>query len=326
MIRLIYNEQLKLWKKKRILVIILIIACLVPIFTYAQYKESKALQEKIGTSDWRVQLQKQIVDTQNRLGSASLSDDFKKYLRMTLSQEQYYLNHNINPNAPGAPTFMRVFIENAIGMLLPLFVMVAASDIVSAEAGSGTIKLLLTRPVKRWRILLSKYIAMLLSVSFILLCTAIFTYAISGIVFGYRGWNMPVLTGFTIKGDELLTAHVHAVPQWKYLLMAFGLAWFVCVVSGSLTFMLSVLLRSTAAVMGIMLSSLIAGAILTNMVSAWPSAKYLFMVNLQLTNYLNGTSPPVEGMTLGFSVAVLLVWLFLSLMVSFVVFTKRDVY
>lgn len=326
MIQLIYNEQLKLWKKKRILVIILIIACLVPIFTYAQYKESKALQEKIGTTDWRVKLQKQIVDTQNRLGSASLSDDFKKYLRITLSQEQYYLNHNINPNAPGAPTFMRVFIENAIGMLLPLFVMVAASDIVSAEAGSGTIKLLLTRPVKRWRILLSKYIAMLLSVSFILLCTAVFTYGISGLVFGYHGWNMPILTGFTIKGDELLTSHVHAVSQWKYLLMAFGLAWFVGVVSGSLTFMLSVLLRSTAAVMGIMLSSLIAGAILTNMVSAWPSAKYLFMVNLQLTNYLNGTSPPVAGMTLGFSVAVLLVWLFLSLVVFFVVFTKRDVY
>ncbi|GER65877.1 ABC transporter permease [Weizmannia acidilactici] len=326
MTKLIYNEQLKLWKKKRILVIILIIACLVPIFTYAQYKESKSLQEKMGTSDWRVQLQKQIVDTQNRLGSASLSDDFKKYLRITLSQEQYYLNHNINPNAPGAPTFMRVFIENAIGLLLPLFVMVAASDIVSSETSRGTIKLLLTRPVKRWKILLSKYIAMLLSVSFILLCTAVLTYAISGIVFGYSGWNLPMLTGFTTKGNELLTTHVHSVPQWSYLLMELGLAWFVCVVAGSLTFMLSVLLRSTAAVMGIMLSSLIAGAILTNMVSAWPSAKYLFMVNLQLTNYVNGSSPPVEGMTLGFSIAVLSVWLVFSLIVSFVVFMKRDVY
>ena len=108
--------------------------------------------------------------------------------------------------------------------------------------------------------------------------------------------------------------------------MEFGLAWFgqYCVV-GSLTFMLSVLLRSTAAVMGIMLSALIAGAILVNMVSSWESAKYLFMVNLQLTNYVNGSSPPIEGMTLGFSMVVLLVWLILSLITSFV-FLRKEMY
>ncbi|MGE8205906.1 ABC transporter permease subunit [Heyndrickxia sp. NPDC080065] len=323
---LIYNEQLKLFRKKRLFVIILIVAFLVPIFTYAQYKQVKTTQEKMGTTDWRVQLQQEIVDIQNRLASSRIPNDFEKYLRIRLGQQQYYLDHNINPNTPGAPTFMRVFAENSIGLLLPLLVMVVAADLVSSEASGGTIKLLLTRPVKRWKILLSKYIAMLYSISFIVLCVAILAFLISGIVFGYGGWSMPMLTGFSTRGDELITSNVHLIPQWKYILMEFGLVWFVCVVVGSLTFMLSVLLRSTAAVMGIMLSSLIAGAILINMVSSWESAKYLFMVNLQLTNYVNGSSPPIEGMTLGFSMLVLLIWLLLSLVVSFVVFTKRDVY
>lgn len=180
--------------------------------------------------------------------------------------------------------------------------------------------------MKRWQILLSKYIALIYSISFIILCVALLTYLMSGVVFGYSGWNMPMLTGFSTNGSELTTTNVHTIPQWKYIIMEFGLAWFVSIVVGSLTFMLSVLLRSTAAVMGIMLSALIAGAILVNMVSSWESAKYLFMVNLQLTNYVNGSSPPIEGMTLGFSMAVLLVWLILSLITSFVVFTKRDVY
>lgn len=52
--------------------------------------------------------------------------------------------------------------------------------------------------------------------------------------------------------------------------------------------------------MGIMLAALISGAILSNMVSSWHSAKYLFMVNLRLTDYIKGAAPPIEGMRLAF--------------------------
>jgi ABC-2 type transport system permease protein len=90
--------------------------------------------------------------------------------------------------------------------------------------------------------------------------------------------------------------------------------------------MFSVLVRSTAAVMGIMLACLIAGTILSTMVASWESAKYLFMVNLKLIDYLQNAAPPIEGMSLGFSLMVLLVWGALALTVSFVSFTRRDVY
>jgi ABC-2 type transport system permease protein len=323
---LVYNEMLKIVRKKRLWVIAAIVAVLVALFTYAQYKQVQEMQERLGTTDWRTQLQQQIIDAQNRLNSSSISDEWRKYLQIRLQQQQYYLEHDINPSAPGAPTFMRMFIENAIDLFLPLLVMVVAADLVSSEASGGTIKLLLTRPVKRGVILLSKYIALLLSISFILLTVALLSYFISGAVFGYEGWRLPLLTGFVPQGEELNTANVHMLPQWKYVLMELGLAWFVCVVVGTLTFMLSVLMRSTAAVMGIMLAALISGAILSNMVSSWHSAKYLFMVNLRLTDYISGTAPPIEGMTLGFSMAVLAVWGLAALAISFMVFTKRDIY
>ena len=83
------------------------------------------------------------------------------------------------------------------------------------------------------------------------------------------------------------------------------MVWFVSIVVGTLSFMLSVLIRSTAAGMGVMLASLISGAILTNMVSSWESAKYFFMVNLRLTDYMKGTAPPIEGMNLSFSIQTL---------------------
>ena len=84
-------------------------------------------------------------------------------------------------------------------------------------------------------------------------------------------------------------------PQWQYILMEFGLAWFVALVVGTLSFMLSVLIKSTAAGMGVMLACLISGTILSNMVSAWESAKYLFMVNLELINYLEGNALILMG-------------------------------
>ena len=96
------------------------------------------------------------------------------------------------------------------------------------------------------------------------------------------------MTGFFAEGGNLDTTNVRTISQWQFLLMDFGLVWFVAVVVGTLSFMLSVLIRSTAAGMGVMLAALIAGSILSNMVSSWESAKYLFMVNLNLTGYLSG--------------------------------------
>ncbi|HWO95063.1 MAG TPA: ABC transporter permease [Bacillus sp. (in: firmicutes)] len=326
MINLLQNEMIKLVAKKRIVVVTVIMAVLIAMFTYAQYKETERLKEKLGTTDWRTSLQQQIVDTQNRLSGSRISDEWRKQLQIRVTQQQYYLDHNINPAEPGAPTFVRVFVENSIQLLLPLMIMVIAADLVSSEHSIGTVKLLLTRPVKRWKILLSKYITLVFSVSLIMLLFGLLSYLISGLVFGFKGWVAPVLTGFTIEGGELNTSAVHLVPQWQYLLMEFGLTWFVSLVVGTFSFMLSVLIRSTAAGMGVMLACLISGTILSSMVSSWESAKYLFMVNLDLTAYLRGAAPPIEGMSLGFSLAVLSIWGAAALFVSFIVFIRQDVY
>ncbi|QGG46816.1 ABC transporter permease [Heliorestis convoluta] len=326
MIKLVLNEIIKLLGKRRLLVVTLIMAMLIAVFTYAQAKEIERTRERLGTEDWRTTLQQQIIDTQNRLSSTRISDEWKQQLQIRIAQQQYYLDNDINPTEPGAPTFLRGFVENSIQLLLPLMVMVIAADLVSSEKSIGTIKLLLTRPVKRWRILLSKYITLILAVSFIIFIFGLIGYLISGLVFGYKGWMAPIITGFSVQGGELDTASTYIIPQWQYLLMIFGLAWFVSLVVGTLSFLLSVLIKSTAAGMGIMLAALIAGTILSNMVSSWETAKYLFMVNLNLTSYLTGQGPPIEGMTLGFSMAILTIWALGALFLSFFVFTKQDVY
>jgi ABC-2 type transport system permease protein len=326
LINLIYNEMVKLTGKKRLVVVSVIIAILISLFTYAQYRNAEENRKRFGNVDWRTALEQRIANWENRMNSSRTTEESREELEQRIAQQRYYLEYDVNPSEPGAPTFVRGFVENGINLLLPLMMMVVAADLVSSEHSGGTVKVLLTRPVRRWRILLSKYLALVLSVSFIITVFGLLALAISGPVFGMKGWSAPVLTGFSVGGGALDASRVHMVPQWQFILMELGLAWYVSMVVATITFMLSVLFRSTAAVMGVMLACLIAGTILNAMVASWESAKYLFMVNLELIGYLQDAAPPVEGMSLGFSMLVLLGWGAAALAVSFISFTRRDVF
>jgi len=321
---LIQNETLKVWKKKRFAVVVLILLILIPVFVYAQMKISQNNAEKFHT-DWRAGLQSRITDNTNALSSERIPEEWKKWRRALVQQLQYYLDHDINPESPNAVTFTKTFMDNAVSLFIPLMVLAIASDIVSSERSSGTIKMLLTRPVRRWRILFAKLATLTLYVSLIMITTVLLCYLISGLVFGYSGWGEPVFVGFLVKGADVDTTGVHAVTQGMYLLMQSGLIWFSAMVVAVIALMVSVLVRSTAASFVTMMATIIAGTILSNMASSWTNAKYLFNVNLELSAYLRGTPPPVEGMSLGFSLIILGIWGAAALVVSFTVFTKQDI-
>lgn len=322
---LIQNEIIKMGRRRRFVVIVLILVVLASLFTYAQYRETQEQMQRTGIVDWRAELQQKIIDAQNRLASNRLPEKVQAHLKLRLQQQQYYLDHGINPRTPGAPTFVRVFMQEGISFAVPLFATVLAADIVSGEFADGTIKTLLTRPVERWKILASKYATVLLYASLLVVAIGVVCYTVSGIALGYSGWTEPVLTGFQSDGEQLKTDNVHPVPLWRYNLMAYGLGWFVAIVTGTITFTVSVLVRNTAVGIGFMMALTSSGMLLSPVVSSWDSAKYLVMLNFKLTDYLTGQAPPVPGMTLPFSLTVLGVWAMACLIVAFAVFTQKDI-
>jgi ABC-2 type transport system permease protein len=322
---LVENETIKLIKRKRFLLVVVILAVLVSLFAYGQKVTQERLFERVGTTDWRPILKQQIADWQNRLKSPYIPEDRKNNYQIRIEQAKYDLEHDINPTAPGSATFVRTFMDLSIGLLLPLLIVTLSADLVSSEWGEGTIKLLLTRPVPRYKILLSKFVTLFLFVSLTVVASAVISAGIGGIFFGWSGWEMPVATGFRIVQGQLDTSHAFNVPQWEYILESYGLGFVVALVVGIVTCMVSVLVRSTAAAMGIMLAAIIGGNILANLSTSWTAIKYLFVVNLNLTGYLSGQSPPIEGMTLPFSLAVLLLTAVVATGIAFWVFVRRDV-
>ncbi len=318
---LVENEVLKLLKRRRFRVALLILIALNGLIVFAQTQS----RDRRPRRDWRIDAQERVARMQNWERSRRLPQTQLRWVRFEIARVQYHLDRNVNPDAISGPLFARGFASASSYLLFPLLAILFAADIVSSEFAQGTIKLLLTRPVGRARVLSSKFAALAVAITLTVALGGVVAYLFGGLAFGYRGWGAPVLAGFRLAGDAFDPLAVRTLPLWKDTLLAFGLAWFATLAVGAIAFLTSVVLRSTAAAMGTMLAALIAGTILPRVAPTWEAQRYLFVTNLPLPDYYSGSPAPIEGMTVPFSVVVLAVWAVAAALVAYGVFIRRDV-
>ena len=332
MYKLIRNEFYKMLGKKRLYITLTVLLIMISSFAYGQYdnlqRTRENLAKRIGVTaitDWRSVVQQQILDNKARLDNPYQEEERRVQSRVRMEQSQFYLDHNINTVDLTTANFTTRIISQSMSLFLPLLMILLAADLVSGEMGAGTIKFLMVQGIPRWKVLLSKYIALLGMETIVLFFSFFFSILISGIFFGYGGWMEPVATGFKILGGKLDTSNVAFVVQWQFILMSFGLAYFVSVVVGAISMMISVLVNSSIASLGIILSILIGGSQLTPFMANWQLPRYLFTCNLNLMSYISGSFQSIPGMTMAFSLSVLVVWTVASVVVSFAYFNKRDI-
>ena len=318
---LVENEVLKLLKRRRFRVALLILIALNGLIVFAQTQS----RDRRPRRDWRIESQERVARMQNWERSRRLPQTQLRWVRYEIARVQYHLDRNVDPDAISGPLFSRGFASASSYLLFPLLAILFAADIVSSEFAQGTIKLLLTRPVGRARVLSSKFAALAVAITLTVALGGAVAYVFGGLAFGYRGWGAPVLAGFRLTGETFDPAAVRSLPLWKDTLLAFGLAWFATLAVGAIAFLTSVVLRSTAAAMGTMLAALIAGTILPRVAPTWEAQRYLFVTNLPLPDYYSGSPAPIEGMTVPFSVVVLAVWAVAAALVAYGVFMRRDV-
>jgi ABC-2 type transport system permease protein len=321
-INLIQNETLKLLRRRRFAIVIGILVAILAIISYSQYRTLREQQNR----NWRAEIQQRIANYENRLRRGRINPSWQRSLRAEINRLQFYLDHDIEPDRPTAPLFVRTFANAAGFLLLPLLVGVLGSDIVSAENAEGTDKLLLTRPVRRWKILTSKLITLWMFATLTLLCGGILSYLVSAPVLPRGGWNAPMFTGFSFTGTTFRADAIRQLPLWRDTLIAYGLEWYALLAVASIALMLSVIFRSSAASIGTMLASLIGGTILTRISPDWTAGKYLFVSALPLADYYTGEPPPYDGMTMAFCIGLLGIWAIATTVVAYVLFTRRDVF
>ncbi|MEF2292621.1 ABC transporter permease [Virgibacillus dokdonensis] len=311
MLKLIHNEQIKIYTKKSTWLMYLILAGLIFTFAFSVHYYGPP-NEEYQVDNWQQVLQEKNQNLEQEMQEDEFARSNNPYI---IEKNNYYLESNTQPPAYDAWKFTG---ENAeLLTFISLLAIIVAAGIVANEFRWGTIKLLLIRPIKRSGILLSKYIAVLLFALYTVAFLFITAWLIGAIFFGVNDID----TRFVISAKDGFTS----ILVIKDIFMNYSFQLVDLVMMTTLAFMISTVFRNSSLAIGIALFLLMGGASIVQMLADKDWVRYILFANTDLRQYIAGNSPLTEDMTLGFSVTVLIVYYVIFIVTSWVVFIKRDV-
>ncbi|PLR95111.1 ABC transporter permease [Bacillus sp. T33-2] len=316
MVKLIINEWAKIFRRPGTLVMLgLIVLIVLAIGGVNKYEEHKNPPKE--NPQWKQELGKQLETDRATLNEVGKNNaGLKQYYEREIAIKEYQIKHDI---APETDSHVWSFVRQAKDAIsfVGLFVIIIAAGIVASEFSWGTIKLLLVRPISRSKILLSKYITVLLFG--VLLLTILYTLSalVGLILFGLPDNPVPHLA---YANGEVVERNLFVQLIGEYLLASVDI-----VMVATMAFMISAVFRNGSLAIGLSLFLLFMGGTITMLLaSRFEWAKYFLFANTDLNVYFDGV-PPVEGMTLMFSIVMLIVYFAIFHVLAFGVFRKRDV-
>ncbi len=313
--KLIVNEWIKIFKRPGTfvmigLLILGVIATGVLTKVYSNNKQTANYQ-------WEQQVKQEIKEYQKQISELpATAVNVKKDLERKVAVDQYRLDHKIPPTKE---TTGWTFINDSSAFIsfAGLFTIIIAAGIVASEFSWGTVKLLLIRPIKRYKILLSKYMTVILFDLFMLAILFVSAAILGFALFGTGDGN----------NVHLAYSNGNVVEQnmFLYLIKTYLLASIDVIMITTMAFMISAVFRNSSMAIGLSIFLLFMGGTITTLISSqYDWAKYILFANTDLTQYFDGV-PLVKGMTVGFSVIMLLIYFFVFQLLAFSFFTKRDV-
>lgn len=114
---------------------------------------------------------------------------------------------------------------------VPLLIALVSGDMISGEANMGTLRLLITKPVSRAKLISAKFLASSVYTLLLLIWMAIWALLISMLVFG--------TDDMIIMKSEVVTQILERDVMWRYF-AAFGFAALAMITVSSLAFFLSI--------------------------------------------------------------------------------------
>lgn len=202
--------------------------------------------------------------------------------------------------------------------LIMLFVLIIGAGSMAGEYTEGTIKMLIPRPYRRWKILMAKILATI-GYGLILVVLA---YGVSllcgGVLYGFEGGNAAVV-GY--NGTAAFQGTAFGLSLGTFLMSALSLFAYL-----GLATMLSCLIRSRAVAVGVSLLVMFVAGSVAQMFAMLGAdfLKYSLFMNTDLSVYYL-TGPMMPGMTVGLSTIILLLHALLFFVLAFVGFCRRDI-
>lgn len=236
-----------------------------------------------------------------------------------MNASKYYIENNINIENEYDGRYILINLTQEYGMFILIFSVIVAGTIISNEFQKGTIKLLLTRPYSRNKILLSKYIVSIISIFIFIIMFALSQYFVGGIVSGFSVFNTPVVE------YDLATNSIVVMSVFKYLIIIVLSNLPIYILTSTLAFALSTLTMNSAVSIAIPILGNMVSGLINIFMEKLKILKYFVTANWDLSVYLFGGQGLAEGLNFWTSFAICLIYLAIMIVTTFVVFNKRDI-
>jgi ABC-2 type transport system permease protein len=309
---LIKNENMKLYKRKMVWVIagvLFLTICLTLVITINT--------EPTPTDSWEKTLINRNAFLEAQLLDKNIPEDYKEStIQKEMDLNNYRLEHNISPlfkkSALG-------FVQTTLGYtgIITLFIIILASSIVSQEYSWGTIKLLLMKPIQRWKFLLAKFIAILWNAFLMFITLFILSLLIGVICFGFDDNSLRYV--YTYNGE------IKDIFIFTHFLQYFGSKYVGSVMVAGFAFMISTIFKNNTLAISLSIIIQFAGSMITGVLSILDKgiSKYIFFNHTNLYQFIEGTPP--DSLSLLFSIVVLFIYFVLFMFISIFTFEKRDI-
>ncbi len=271
------------------------------------------MQQPGNQPSWEASLEESKAIFTTQIADPNIDDATKKQLEEEIAIIDYRLDKNQAPSESDSRE-QHVYDSHVLLSMAILFNVIAAGSIVSAEFSQGTIKMLLSRPVKRWKILTSKYITSLLY-ALTLTVLAFLATILAGYMFFDSG-SMTIL--------DYQNGSVVEVSYWGRVIALYSLQFVGIVIYTTFAFMIGSVFRSSSLAIGLSIFLLFVGPNIVFFLSKYEIAKYIIFAHTDLTGFITGQMF-IPGITWAFSIAVLSVYMIIFLVISYLSFIKRDV-
>ena len=232
---------------------------------------------------------------------------------------KYYIENNINIKKEynAGKTFANTISE--YGLFIVLFSIIIAGTIVSNESQKGTIKLLLTRPYSRNKILLSKYIVCLITILMFIIGFLISQFIVGCIVDGFDVFKVPIVE-FNVETNSIAVLSV-----FKYAILKILFTLPVAILLSTFAFLLSTVSLNSALSVAMPILGYMGSNIVNVFIDRAKFLKYFVTANWDLSVYMFGGKGVAEGLNFAISFIICLIYLVIMLISTFSVFNKRDI-
>ncbi len=241
-----------------------------------------------------------------------------EYLEQEININKYIIENKVNVNDDTSLYAVLNNFANEFELFILIYIILISGSIVSEEFNKGTIKFLLTKPYKRKTILTAKLLTVLLLVPLVILFMIIMEIIIGGLILGFDSLKLPVLlfnNGSIIK-----------MPILKYLLLSLGGKAPIYLILTLCCFMLSTVTLSNSAAITLTFLLYLIGNVINGLALTYSYKIFKLFVSLHWDfSYLINFKTNPYNIKPFISLMVVGVYSLLMLLISYIVFNKKDV-